>query len=130
MAKNSKKSKELPAQENNPASPSIEPRNGSGTADPAKLSGAKKAADSTGRAKAPAKSRGAMPRKPVTGRKPRARATEQTTPAADALVKDEQIRLRAYFISEWRAQNGIEGDSAKDWLEAKRQLQEEAGKRN
>ena len=39
---------------------------------------------------------------------------------------DEEIRLRAYFISEWRMQNGIAGGSADDWLEARRQLKQEA----
>jgi hypothetical protein len=40
---------------------------------------------------------------------------------------DEQIRLRAYFIAEQRAQGAIDGDHNSDWLEAKRQLFEEAG---
>ena len=40
---------------------------------------------------------------------------------------DEQIRLRAYLIAEKRAQLSIAGDHNSDWLEAKRQLFEEAG---
>ena len=40
---------------------------------------------------------------------------------------DEEIRLRAYFIAERRIQLSLEGDSAHDWIEAKRQLIEEAG---
>ncbi len=34
--------------------------------------------------------------------------------------------MRAYFISEWRKLNGVSGDTNTDWLEARRQLQEEA----
>lgn len=40
---------------------------------------------------------------------------------------DEEIRIRAYFIAERRIQLSLEGDSAHDWAEAKRQLIEEAG---
>jgi hypothetical protein len=40
---------------------------------------------------------------------------------------DEQIRIRAYFIAERRLQLSLQGDSAHDWIEAKRQLIEEAG---
>jgi Protein of unknown function (DUF2934) len=40
---------------------------------------------------------------------------------------DEQIRLRAYLIAEKRALHSISGDHNSDWLEAKRQLVEEAG---
>ena len=39
---------------------------------------------------------------------------------------DADIQLRAYFIAERRAQLGLHGDQANDWLEAKRQLVEEA----
>ena len=35
---------------------------------------------------------------------------------------DEQIRLRAYFISERRRRFALLGDAESDWLEAKRQL--------
>jgi hypothetical protein len=40
---------------------------------------------------------------------------------------DEEIRLRAYLIAEKRARHSIAGDHNSDWLEAKRQLFEEAG---
>lgn len=39
---------------------------------------------------------------------------------------DNEIRLRAYFIAEHRSQMELEGDAAKDWLEARRQLLAEA----
>jgi hypothetical protein len=40
---------------------------------------------------------------------------------------EEEIRIRAYFIAERRAQYSIKGDHHGDWLEARRQLFEEAG---
>jgi hypothetical protein len=128
MAKNSKQSKELPAQESNPAAANIEPRNGSGTI---RQPVAKKAASSTaGRPKTAAKNGGGAARKSITGPKPRTKATQQSPVGGGVVVTDEEIRMRAYFISELRRQNAIAGDSANDWLDAKRQLQEEAGKRN
>ena len=127
MAKNPKQSKESPAPESNPAAASNEPRNGSGTA---KQPVTKKAADPAGRAKAPGGSSGPSPRKALVGRTPRTKTTRQSAASDQTVITDEKIRMRAYFISEWRLQNGIAGDSAKDWLDAKRQLQEEAGQRN
>ena len=51
---------------------------------------------------------------------PTAKATE---PAAVELdPTDEQIRTRAYFISERRRRFALPGDANSDWLEAKRQL--------
>ena len=35
---------------------------------------------------------------------------------------DEQIQMRAYFISERRRRFALPGDANTDWLEAKRQL--------
>ena len=43
-------------------------------------------------------------------------------------ISDEDIRIRAYFIAEQRALSGLAGDSASDWLEARRQLFEEASR--
>jgi len=57
-----------------------------------------------------------------------ARVAHKTPPAEHVPISDEDIRIRAYFISEQRKQRGAPGDSAHDWLEARRQLQEEAGK--
>jgi DNA-binding response OmpR family regulator len=42
---------------------------------------------------------------------------------------DEEVRLRAYFISERRREFGLPGDASSDWLEAKRQLFPETGPR-
>ena len=41
---------------------------------------------------------------------------------------DEEIRIRAYFISERRKQLSLAGDSDNDWLEARRQLVEETNR--
>jgi len=42
---------------------------------------------------------------------------------------DEEIRLRAYFISERRRRFALPGDADSDWLEAKRQLLSDSGPR-
>jgi len=42
---------------------------------------------------------------------------------------DQEIRLRAYFISERRRRFGLPGDADSDWLKAKRQLLSESGPR-
>lgn len=42
---------------------------------------------------------------------------------------DEEIRMRAYFISERRRRFGLLGDANSDWIEAKRQLLSESGPR-
>ena len=39
---------------------------------------------------------------------------------------DDEIRLRAYFLAERRHKLSLPGDSAHDWIEARRQLIEEA----
>jgi hypothetical protein len=41
---------------------------------------------------------------------------------------DEEIRIRAYFIAERRIQLSLQGDSAHDWIEARRQLVNEANR--
>ncbi|HLB33884.1 MAG: hypothetical protein A3F67_01145 [Verrucomicrobia bacterium RIFCSPHIGHO2_12_FULL_41_10] len=42
------------------------------------------------------------------------------------VISNDQIALRAYFISERRRQLGWEGDENSDWTNAERQLQAEA----
>lgn len=42
---------------------------------------------------------------------------------------DEDIRLRAYFISERRHRFALPGDATSDWEEARRQLVSEFGPR-
>ncbi len=82
----------------------------------------KRAASSKSSAKKPAATKkapaGKTARKP--GPAPSAKAKSSTQPS------DADIATRAYFIAERRMQLSIPGDSAHDWLEAKRQLMEEA----
>ena len=40
----------------------------------------------------------------------------------EIVITAEEIAHRAYFIAEHRQQNGYEGDSHQDWIEAERQL--------
>ena len=58
-------------------------------------------------------------------------ATSATKPAASRPVEptDDEIRIRAYFLAERRHQLSLPGDSAHDWIEARRQLIEEASRR-
>ncbi len=51
------------------------------------------------------------------------RPAQQSEPTEPS---DADIRLRAYFIAERRVQLALQGDPAKDWLEARQQLIEEA----
>jgi hypothetical protein len=130
MAKSSKKSKEATAQEGTSTAPGTESSNGFVTAGSAKPADAKKSpAKSTGRAKSVGRNRSAMPPKVSAGRKTGAKTVQQPTAAGDVGITDEAIRIRAYLISQWRMQNGVPGDSAHDWLEARRQLQEESDRR-
>jgi len=77
---------------------------------------------------APAASR----KKKTPPKKKSAPASKPTVPAkaprgaAAPEPSDEEIRIRAYFIAERRLQLSLQGDSAHDWIEAKRQLVEEA----
>ncbi len=130
MAKSLKKSKAAAVTESIPTAATPEIRNGNGTAKPAKKpvakSKVKKPAKAT--AKTAGQSRSTTPRKSVAPRKPR--ATKPKNPnGGESIVSDDDIRMRAYFISERRVQEGLPGDSAHDWLEARRQLQEEAGQK-
>jgi hypothetical protein len=66
------------------------------------------------------KKKTAAPRKSVA-KQPRASAPK---PAFEPT--DDQIRLRAYFLAERRHKLSLPGDSNHDWIEARRQLIEEA----
>lgn len=75
----------------------------------------------------------ARPRRRATARKQpmAAGAKASIAPQAAGLSEplDDAIRLRAYFISERRRRFALPGDADSDWLEAKRQLLFEAGRR-
>jgi hypothetical protein len=79
-----------------------------------------KAASTTSR-----KKKKPLKKKPVSPSKTSvsAKASRGTTGSEPS---DEEIRIRAYFIGERRLQLSLQGDSAHDWIEAKRQLVEEA----
>jgi hypothetical protein len=64
-------------------------------------------------------------RKKVTAKKKTA-PKKGSSPASVPEPTDEAIRIRAYFIAERRIQLSLQGDSAHDWIEARRQLIEEA----
>jgi hypothetical protein len=81
--------------------------------------GALAAASKPGRKKASPKKMTARASKPAAAKK---------APVAASIHEpsDEAIRIRAYFIAERRVQLSLEGDSTHDWIEARRQLVEEA----
>jgi len=66
-------------------------------------------------------------KKGVIARKPTVSMPPEAGPAAHP--SDEEIRMRAYFISERRRRFALPGDADSDWLEAKRQLLSEIGPR-
>ena len=81
------------------------------------------------KAATPAKKKKTVAMKKPSTRKP---TTSAAKPAASRPVEptDDQIRIRAYFLAERRHQLSLPGDSAHDWIEARRQLIEEASKQS
>jgi hypothetical protein len=63
-----------------------------------------------------------MPSVRQTGPKPRKKTGR---PSVD--ISDDDIRIRAYLISQRRLHLSSPGDAITDWFEARRQLLEEAG---
>ncbi len=131
MVKSSKKSKVAAAPHNissrteNAATPATE-KPGKSVA--SKRSTAR-SAKVTGQAKSARKpANGAADKAPAAGKPRTATSGRKARRTAQFSISHEDIRIRAYFISERRMQSGAAGDSADDWLEAVRQLQEEAGK--
>ena len=83
-----------------------------------------------GKTKAPGGSTSAKARKSVSRKKNAVQALTHTGPSAVEFgPTDEQIRTRAFFISERRRRFDLPGDANSDWLEAKRQLLSETGPR-
>jgi hypothetical protein len=72
------------------------------------------------------------PRKPSAPKNAKERAAHiSASPQTDVThmseePSDDDVRLRAYFISERRRRLALPGDAESDWLEAKRQLLAEA----
>ncbi len=73
------------------------------------------------------KSAGPARKKTATARTPKVSMPSEAGKTAAAA--DEQIRIRAYFISERRRRFALPGDADSDWLEAKRQVLSESGPR-
>lgn len=64
---------------------------------------------------------------PVAAPKPKkAPARKKKADAVEIVITNDDIALRAYFIAEKRRHNGHWGDETGDWVEAERQLREEA----
>ena len=57
------------------------------------------------------------------------RKTKSAAAIADVDPTNEEISVRAYFISERRRRFALPGDASSDWLEAKRQLLSDIGPR-
>jgi hypothetical protein len=74
-----------------------------------------------------AKRKKAAPKKQTMRARKPAAPKKTPSPSMGPEPSDEEIRIRAYFIAERRLQLSLQGDSAHDWIEAKRQLIEEAG---
>ncbi len=109
-----------------PAAPMSEVEGSNGPAPSGKTRSAKASAASgkTGR-----KRSSAAQRKTTPGDKPRKTLAKKKPAPAQSAVSDDDIRLRAYFLAEERARKGVAGDSAHDWMEARRQLLAEAAGR-
>jgi hypothetical protein len=66
-------------------------------------------------------------KKVASSKKGARKIKSSVAPAVMAGPTDEEIRIRAYFISERRRRFGLPGDANSDWIEAKRQLLPEIG---
>ena len=72
------------------------------------------------------KKKSAAPKKKSAPRAPSADSGKTSTSPQITEPSDDEIRLRAYFLAERRIQLSLPGDSNHDWIEARRQLIEEA----
>jgi hypothetical protein len=72
--------------------------------------------------------RAAAKAKKVPAKKTAAKRSNTKAPASP-LPSEDQIRIRAYFISERRHRLALPGDATSDWEEARRQLLSEMGPR-
>jgi hypothetical protein len=68
-------------------------------------------------------------KKPPSKKSNSSRKAKSSPPIADVDPTDDEISVRAYFISERRRRLDLPGDASSDWLEAKRQLLSEIGPR-
>jgi len=68
----------------------------------------------------------AKKKKTAAPKKSPAKQPAASAPKQSVEPTDDQIRLRAYFLAERRHKLSLPGDSNHDWIEARRQLIEEA----
>lgn len=80
----------------------------------------------TSRARLATTRKSVPPRRKKSAAAPEAKVTMPSEAGSTAPPSDEDIRLRAYFISERRRRFALPGDADSDWLEARRQLLSEA----
>jgi hypothetical protein len=98
---------------------------------PAVVNGSETAATKkkSGSAAAKPKAKAKKPAAKKTAATPARSSTKKSSSASGVREpSDEEIRLRAYFLAERRHQLSLPGDSAHDWIEARRQLIEEASR--
>jgi len=130
MAKSSKRGNEEVAAEMVSVAPSLAPTQMDGPSKPMKqpkvMGTSGKSAKASTESKSAEKPRRTGARKASTGRKS---GSARKSAKKAAAISDDQIRIRAYFISEQRVREGIVGNSTDDWLEARRQLQAEVEER-
>jgi flagellar hook-length control protein FliK len=120
MANSSKKTKETV-----PDSSAADPINDRQTANGVtkkKSAAAKAAAPKPKRKKTAGKPRASTPAESASVRKSGVARAKKS----GVTVSDDHIRMRAYFISQERLREGRPGSSDTDWLEARRQLEEQA----
>jgi hypothetical protein len=78
---------------------------------------------------APVSGKNAQPAQRKSPIVPKKRPSKRPASERAREPSDEEIRVRAYFISERRHRLALPGDASSDWLEAKRQLLSETGSR-
>ena len=109
--------------ENNPGDTSASSSSNGNVNVPAPKKKSRSAGPSAKKQKAPA------PKKPAVKKQAAEPGSKQANPRP-VEPSDEEIRIRAYFLAERRHRLSLPGDSNHDWIEARRQLIEEAGKKS
>lgn len=111
---------------NDPASGDAATATAAAPAEDVKPTPAKKRAKSA--KSAGAKKTAAKKKSPAAGGKKAAakRPSAKNANSPQVEPSDADIRLRAYFIAERRVQLALQGDPARDWIEARQQLIQEA----
>ena len=119
--------KNEPATDDKSATPAATEVAAEATAAPAKkrAKSAKAPASKKTPAKKKSSAKGASRKAGTKSRSTVAPAQNGSAASETAEPSDADIRLRAYFIAERRVQLALQGDPARDWIEARQQLIEE-----